>query len=67
MTLCTVEEFKKDGKFQFHHGTFYQRRLPRYEELTLLNYVTAQSGQRRIPGSQMIQHLLDKSQQQHFS
>ena len=38
-----------------------------YEEVTLLNYVTAQSSQRRVLGGQMIQHLPDRSQQQLFA
>ena len=35
--------------------------------MTLLNYVTAQSGQRRVLGGQLIQNLPDKSQQQLFA
>ena len=38
-----------------------------YEEVTLLNYVTAQSGQRRVLGGQLIQNIPDKSQQQLFA
>ena len=38
-----------------------------YEEVTLLNYVTAQSGQRRVLRGQLIQNLPDKSQRQLFA